>query len=291
MSTRQPKARGVLLALLLATMLELPAFGASTVIGVVVGGGNATLGGVAIPPNTALYSGDSLQVQDGVAIVSTDRSGSLTFGRDTQASFLRESDRVTVVLVGGSVSIQHPADSSPLSIKAGDLLIAPSQGLGTKAEFSRAGGTLVVTTKEGACRVSARSQTVEIGKGQTAALRASAAPGAVGAANDIVVKIGATPARGADSVAAFLGHGGSNSLTNPANAANLRTGAESDVAAAFARMYQDGDLQGFTRDRGCERKPSESEPRRERCKCKDKDDRYDDGHCRKPPEEPRGPHH
>lgn len=279
MSTRQPKKLGVILVVVLATMLPVSAFGGSTVIGSVAGDGSATLGGVAILANTTLYSGDTLQVQDGMAFVSTDRSGSLTFGQDTQVSFLRSSDQVTVVLAMGSVRMQHLAESGPLSIAAGDLVIVPSQGVLTEARFARQGHTLVVTTTEGVCRVIARGRTVEVGQGKTAALRISAAPTAAGAADVMVIESSAIPADGAGSVAAFLDYRGAN-LASAANAANLSASDQHELAEAVARMYDDANWDDG--DKGCHHKASEYEPTKEHCKCKDHGDHdHDhDGHCK-----------
>ena len=66
-------------------------FAAASVVGTM----NATVGGQTLLPNTTLFSGDSLQVKDGVAVVALGNASRMVFGRDTVALFLRDSDEVT----------------------------------------------------------------------------------------------------------------------------------------------------------------------------------------------------
>lgn len=105
------KSLSVRLSVLLVLALVLgvaPMWGASAVIGSVAGSTNATIGGQALVPNTTLFSGDSLRVNDGAAVVAMGMGSRVVFGRDTVASFERGPDEVTVVLGQGSVSMYHP---------------------------------------------------------------------------------------------------------------------------------------------------------------------------------------
>jgi len=86
----------------------VPALAGSAVVGSVAGSTNATVGGQSLLPNTTIFSGDSLQVRDGVAVVAIGKSGRMVFGRDTVASFSRDASEVTVLLSQGTVSYSTP---------------------------------------------------------------------------------------------------------------------------------------------------------------------------------------
>ncbi|HUX09409.1 MAG TPA: hypothetical protein VMW51_02125, partial [Terriglobia bacterium] len=51
----------------------MPVLAGSAAVGSVAGSRNATLSGEALVPNTTVFSGDNLQVRDGVAVVALDQ--------------------------------------------------------------------------------------------------------------------------------------------------------------------------------------------------------------------------
>lgn len=164
---RKSSAIGViLLSLLLGAVISLPAFAGSGVVGSVAANVNASLSGAPILPDTTITSGESLEVREGVAIVSTDHGGLLTFGRQTTASFLQEAEGVAARLSAGTVTLRHPAASRVLVIKAGEVAISPAAGMRTEGAIASLDGTLVVSTQEGLLRVKANGQEVEVGKGK-----------------------------------------------------------------------------------------------------------------------------
>ena len=176
----------VLLFLILAMVASVPAFAGSAVIGSVAVSSNATVGGQALLPQSTLFSGDSLQVNNGAAVVELGKGNRLVFGRETLASFLRESDGVTVVLDRGFISLYRPEESLAMRFKVGDISIVPAKGFKTLGEIAMANGAVVVTTREGLLRVERNGQAVELTKGkritvtpQTARAPAGAAVGAV----------------------------------------------------------------------------------------------------------------
>ncbi|MBI4166703.1 MAG: hypothetical protein HY508_13315, partial [Acidobacteria bacterium] len=62
------------LMILAAVMLAVgPMYAGSAIIGSVAGSKNATLDGQALVPNTTVFSGDSLRVKDGAAVVAVGR--------------------------------------------------------------------------------------------------------------------------------------------------------------------------------------------------------------------------
>jgi len=105
MSSKLLIARLSLCLILLGLVAAVPAFAGSAVVGSVAGSMNATVSGQALLPNTTLFSGDSLQVKDGVAVVALGSTSRLVFGHDTVASFLRDSNEVTVLLSQGNVAV------------------------------------------------------------------------------------------------------------------------------------------------------------------------------------------
>jgi len=164
-------ARFSLYLMLLGLVAVLPAFAGSAIVGSVAGSMNATVGGQTLLPNTTLFSGDSLQVKDGVAVVALGSTSRMVFGHDTVASFLRGSNEVTVLLGQGSVSLFHNADGMPVRMKIGTVSVTPVSGFKTLGEVAMLNGTVVVTAKDGALSVDeGNGQVVNVAKGKTIAV-------------------------------------------------------------------------------------------------------------------------
>jgi hypothetical protein len=230
-------ARFALSLILLGSVAALPALAGSAVVGSVAGSMNATVGGQTLLPNTTLFSGDSLQVKDGVAVVALGSASRMVFGRDTAASFLQDPNEVTVLLTQGSVSLSHEANGMPVRMRIGDVSVVSVWGFKTLGEVAMLNGAVVVTAKEGMLRVEeGRGRVVNVGKGKTITVlpeanapqgggKPPAGAGRVGGGSTIL-EAGAV---GAGAVAAILaGVAMSRSGTASSNA----SAAESDAAAA-----------------------------------------------------------
>src|ERR1035437_9075000 len=148
MTMKNTVLRLTLFALLMGAVATVPAMAGSAVIGSVAGSMNATVSGQSLLPNTTIFSGDSLQVRDGVAVIAVGNNSRVIFGRDTVASFLRDSNEVTVLLSQGNVSMMHPADGSAVRVKAGDFSISPALGFKTLGDIAMLHGTVVVTARD-----------------------------------------------------------------------------------------------------------------------------------------------
>ena len=160
----------VVLSLGFGILLSGTAYAGSAVVGSVAGSMNATIGGQELVPNATIFSGDSLQVRDGVAVVAVGRGSRLVFGRESAVSFLREADSVTVVLDRGTVSLFCPEAGAGVRVKAGEVTIVPAKGFKTLGEVAMANGAVLVTTKEGLLRVEGEGGAVEVAKGKTIAV-------------------------------------------------------------------------------------------------------------------------
>jgi len=163
-------ARVSLYPILLVLVAAVSAFAGSAVVGSVAGSTNATVGGQTLLPNTTLFSGDNLQVRDGVAVVALGSTSRMVLGRDTVASFLRDTDEVTVLLGEGDISLFHAENSAPVRVKVGDLSVAPVSGIKTLGEVAMLNGAMVVTTKEGLLRVDGNGKTTNVAKGKSITL-------------------------------------------------------------------------------------------------------------------------
>ena len=172
MFSEKGKARISSLVLLVVLAASVSAFGGSAVVGSVAGSMNATMGGQALLPNTTVFSGDSLAVKDGAAVVAVGPGSRLVFGRDTVASFLRETGEVTVLLGQGNVSLYRAAEGVSLRVKVGEVSILPATGFKTLGEVALLNGVVVVTAKEGKLRVEGSGPAVEVVKGKTITLSA-----------------------------------------------------------------------------------------------------------------------
>jgi hypothetical protein len=238
-------ARFSLYLILLGLVAVLPAFAGSAIVGSVAGSMNATMGGQTLLPNTTLFSGDSLQVKDGVAVVALGSTSRMVFGHDTVASFLRDSNEVTVLLGQGNVSVFHNADGMPVRMKIGTVSVVPVSGFKTLGEVALLNGTVVVTAKDGALRVDeGNGQVINVVKGKTIAVTpqhlkapdaAASAGRCCGGSNiwDIV----ATAAGGTAAILAgvALSRAG-DAKTNAANAASAAQTADSDLSGAGSAL-------------------------------------------------------
>jgi hypothetical protein len=160
-----------LMLILLGMLASVPVFAGSAVVGSVAGTMNASIGGQALLPNTTIFSGDSLQVKDGAAVVALDNGNRVSLGKDTVASFERNDNTVTVVLTEGGVSLFNPDSKTALKIRAGGVTVEPAPGFKTMGEVAMMNGTILVTAKDGTLQVvNQNGKTVEVAKGKTIAL-------------------------------------------------------------------------------------------------------------------------
>ena len=143
------------------------AIGSPMPLGSLLGSKNATLDGQAPLPHTTLLEGDNLRVDEGLAMVSLDQGNRMVLGRQTQASFLREADAVTVSLTQGNLSLYHPPAGRMFQIKAGDVTVSPAKGYQTLGEVAMVDGLLAVTAKDGTLQVEKAGAIQEVGKGKT----------------------------------------------------------------------------------------------------------------------------
>jgi len=254
--------RVTLLALVVGVVAMIPARAGSAVIGSVAGSMNASVGGQSLLPNTTIFSGDSLQVKDGVAVIAVGNSNRVIFGRDTIASFLRDSNEITVLLNQGNVSMLHPNDGTAVRVKVGAISVTPAAGFKTLGEVAMLNGSVVVTAKEGALQVENNGATKNVAKGQTIVFSPKTADNkggggagwgntgntalevaAVGAAGVGAVLAGVAMSRaGNANTSATAALSAANAATSAANAANSTAAAASASAAAAAASAAEAQL-------------------------------------------------
>ncbi len=238
--------RLTLFALLAGTMATVPARAGSAVIGSVAGSMNASIGGQSLLPNTTIFSGDSLQVKDGVSVIAVGNSSRVIFGRDTVASFLRDSNDVTVLLSQGNVSLLHPSDGTAVRVKVGEVSITPAAGFKTLGEVAMLNGAVIITAKEGSLQVEDHGATKNVAKGQTIIIAPKTAKGGGGSGGgagwggggSTALEVAAVGAGGAAAILAGVAMSRAGNSTTAANAAtsaaNAATSAASAASAAAA---------------------------------------------------------
>ena len=245
MTRSKDDVRAVLLLLTLGFLFSGFAYAGSAVVGSVAGSVNATVGGQEVVPNGTIFSGDSLQVRDGAAVIALGRGSRLVFGRESTASFSRETDSVTAVLGQGNVSLFSPDGGAGVRVKVGEVTIVPAKGFKTMGEVALTNGTVLVTTKEGLLRVEGDGQAVEVAKGKTIAVvpKAARAPqgggGAHGGGHALqILSLGAGIT--ASGLAAWAIHDARNSQdsANASIAAANAAAAAARAAAAAALAAQ-----------------------------------------------------
>jgi len=233
---------GVVLLMVLGAWIS--AFGGSAVVGTVAGSMNATLGGQALLAHTTIFSGDSLAVQDGAAVVAVGAGSRLVFGRETAAAFLREGGEVTVLLGQGNVSLYQTGEGPGLRVKVGEVSILPAAGFKTLGEVALLQGALVVTAKEGKLRVEGRGPAVEVVKGKTLTLgrearspqggAAGSGSGAAHISTATVLQLGSVAVGGTSAVLSGVAMSRAADARDAAEQAN-RTAADAEKAARDAQ--------------------------------------------------------
>jgi len=254
--------RVTLFALLAGAVATVPALAGSAVVGSVAGSMNASLAGQSLLPNTTIFSGDSLQVRDGVAVIAVGNNSRVVFGRNTVASFLRDSDAVTVLLTQGNVSMLHPSDGTSVRVKAGAVSIMPEAGFKTLGEVAMLNGSIVITAKEGSLQVDDNGNTRKVAKGQTIVVTPKTADnhGGSGAGwgntGNTVLEVAAVGAAGTAAILAGIAMSragnannnaqaaisAANAATSAANAANSTASQAAASAAAAAASSAEAQL-------------------------------------------------
>jgi hypothetical protein len=257
--TKKLKAATMVLA---ALLVAAPMYAGSAVVGSVAGSLNATVGGQALVPNTVIFSGDSLQVKDGAAVIALENGNRMAFGRETEASFLRETGAVEVVLGHGDVSMYQADQRTGLKVKAGDYEVEPAGSFKTLGEVAMLNGVVTVTSKEGTLRVAGAGRTVEVAQGKTLTLgtktaRApqtggsqklsgdtatllSAGALAAGVVAAILAGISISRADDAKSAAEAANSTAATAASNASSAASAASAADSDAIAAGNVANLDG---------------------------------------------------
>ena len=223
------KWRGMVVTVVGVVLLTAaPMLAGSAVIGSVAGSTNATMDGQALMAKTTVFSGDSLQVKEGAAVVALGSQSRLVFGRETAASFLREGREVTVLLGRGNVSLYQGQAGMSLRVKVGTVTVQPTGEYKTLGEVAMLNGVVVVRAKEGKLRVESEGRAQEIVKGKTVTVSAErrTARAPQGGAGSGVAAISASTAMQVGSVAA----GAASAVMS--GVAISRAGDARDAAAA-----------------------------------------------------------
>lgn len=175
--------------LVLASLLALTAvflFGSALqarapVVGQVALTQATTLDGQPVTAQTTVFSGDTLAVGEGVAVLMVGTGSQIRLGSDTVASFVKEGDSITVHLEKGIVSISSLKDST-IKVTAAGVVISPAGGFKTIAHIAMLGaapGSLSVTAREGSLEITQPgSSPVTVTSGSTITVRTQAAAGA-----------------------------------------------------------------------------------------------------------------
>ncbi len=249
MSTKSFPMRIVVFLGLAAGLASVGAFAGSEIIGSVVGSSKVTLSGQPLLPNTALFSGDRLNVKDGTAWVTMEKGSRMILDREAIASFERAPEGVNVFLEQGSVSIYQPERGTPMRIREGDLAILPVKGLKTLGEVAMLKDEVTVTASKGRLRVEGPERAVEVAEGETikiirtdAHTVGNAAAAGHAAAHSSLghgLVVAAVGAGGAAAAVGAAGHGGKSSSTLVLLANHVSntqtTGAGSGKGVAFGQ--------------------------------------------------------
>jgi len=230
----------VAVSVLCFALAAVPAFGGSSIVGSVAGSTNATIGGQPAVNGSAIFSGESLQVTDGVAFVTLGQGSRAVFGRNSVASFSREGASVTARLLSGSVSIFQRADEqNGVRVKFDDMTIGPAGGYKTLGEVALLANAVVVRTKVGVMSVnfaSGKITQVPAGKVLTLTPAQRAPQGTAGSQHSgsgfSGVEWAALAAAGTAAVLAGVDISKTDNATSAANSAAAAANAAGSAATA-----------------------------------------------------------
>jgi hypothetical protein len=257
MFTGKWRIRVALMVLATTLVATVPLFAGSAVVGSVAGSMNATLSGQALVPNTTVFSGDSLQVKDGAAVVAVGPASRLVFGRETVASFLREAGEVTVLLGQGNVSMYQGQAGVGLRVKVGTVSVVPASGFKTLGEVAMVNGAVIVTAKEGKLRVEGNGPAVEVVKGKTITVNAKPARAPRGGAGAAVnaataLQVGSIATGGTSAVLSGVAISRAGDAREAAAASNATAGsavsAAQDAQAAAEAAAETANAAGCALD-------------------------------------------
>lgn len=229
----------------LAVVGPISALGGSTVIGSVAGSLNSTVGDQPALPNAVIFSGDTVRVKDGAAVIAVRGGSQFVVGRESQASFLQAGNTVSVLLGQGSLSVYEAGSLVGIEVRANGLSIVPGKGFKTLGEVAMLGGGVRVTVKEGILRVEGNGPVLEVGKGKTITIqpKTQRAPqatvgGGGGNHTDRALTIGALGIGAAGLIVGFVGISRANSASDAASAASNTASSAANAAAAAAQAAQ-----------------------------------------------------
>jgi hypothetical protein len=235
MTGRNFVSRTLLTAVFFGMLTPLAALGGSAAVGTIAGSREATMGGDVVQPNTVVFSGDTLRVADGAAVVAMNTGSRLVLGRRTAASFLKGSDEVVVLVEQGNVSIYHPVLAEPLRLRLGGLSVGPMKGFNTRGDLAMLDGMALVVAKEGVLRLERNGWAAEIRTGHTIAVPTKTAREPQGAPS---AGAGAPPQHGGSSGVmqwAALGVGATGTILGAvgiSHANNANSTARAAISAA-----------------------------------------------------------
>jgi hypothetical protein len=164
-------SRACLLALVLAGLAGVPLLAANSAIGSVTRSTNARLSGQKLLANTAIFSGDTLQVNDGIAVVSVPTSNEIILGSETVASFSGDPKDITVKLSKGNLSMIHSSSGSHLQVTVEEISITADTGGKVHGVVAMVRDAVVITAKQGALVVDDQGTSQTVPQGKTVVIR------------------------------------------------------------------------------------------------------------------------
>lgn len=143
------------------------AAGSPRPVGSLVGCRNTMLDGQKPLPHTTVLSGDRLQVNEGLAMVTLERGTRVILGRESEATFLRDAGAVKLSLARGNLAIYHPKSVDEFYVEAGGVRVTPARDSRSLGEVTMVDGQLSITAKVGVLRVEVSGVTREVRHGRT----------------------------------------------------------------------------------------------------------------------------
>ena len=204
----------------------------------------AVLDGQPVTDRTTVFSGDTLAVGEGVAVLVFGSHSQVRLGSDTVANFVKEGDVVTIQLEKGVVSISSAGDGS-VKVTAADAELVPVGGFKAIGHIAMLGvtpGSLSVTAREGSLKITQPgSKPVTVTSGSTITVKTPAAAGAPapqgggGASGTAVgISVAASIASVVAGVLAYTAASDANTTASAASAAATAASAAATAATAAA---------------------------------------------------------
>jgi hypothetical protein len=202
-------------------------------LGSVVESLQATISSEPLAIRSTVFSGDELQVGEGMAVIATSGGSRVAFSRNSRTEFRGDRANVGLKLGAGEISLYHPVKAGRMRVEIQELAVTPEPGFRTRGEIAMVQQAVVITAREGRLWVEGAGSPLEVKQGSSVTLIPQRAPQTGASATQSKNKTKYIMLAGAGGAAAVLG---GIAISRSHSADDAQAQAAEAAAAAQAQM-------------------------------------------------------